>query len=275
MCLSSDNSVVVMRQAMTGSSTSAKVHMGREYYSGEEDSGGFRAVYAEVMKELREHFMKEKEPERVATDQDGETVFLVDWDDTVMATTFLGEEETRRGYLTLSSYARFKFLELDRLVVAVLRKASASGRVVVVTNAGEGWVQISAQRYMPMVSALLAEGKVRVVSARSLYYDQFPDTPLEWKVHAFHDELRQIQVPSTQSKLNLIVIGDSLSDQYAAHEVVTRLNSEAPGKDTLLKFVKLIDRPNLDQLKKQMSLVLLNIDRMVKYSQAFDICVAT
>eukprot|EP00188_Purpureofilum_apyrenoidigerum_P001799 Plantae.Rhodophyta-Purpureofilum_apyrenoidigerum.ctg20308.p1 GENE.Plantae.Rhodophyta-Purpureofilum_apyrenoidigerum.ctg20308~~Plantae.Rhodophyta-Purpureofilum_apyrenoidigerum.ctg20308.p1 ORF type:complete len:270 (+),score=53.87 Plantae.Rhodophyta-Purpureofilum_apyrenoidigerum.ctg20308:317-1126(+) len=251
--------------------------VGRGLYKEEEN--GFRRVYSEVMRELLEQFdaMNDRRGEgaekRSSATFRKDTVFLFDWDDTVMPTTFLGEEESRRGYLTLSSYARFKFLELDRLVVAVLKKASAFGKVVIVTNAADGWVQMSAARYMPMVNAMLSEGNIKVISARSSYFEKFPKAPLEWKVHAFHDELCCIK-PVVDGDLNLIVLGDSLSDQYAAHTVVSRLQ-ETLDMPTILKFVKLIDRPSLEQLQKQMSLVLLNIDRLVSYKSAFDICVAT
>mmetsp|Transcript_9153 Transcript_9153/g.27549 ORF Transcript_9153/g.27549 Transcript_9153/m.27549 type:complete len:270 (-) Transcript_9153:158-967(-) len=251
--------------------------VGRSLYKGEED--GFRRVYNGVMQELLEHFdsmsgqrQEDGEPKTPATFCK-DTVFLFDWDDTVMPTTFLGEEETRRGYLTLSSYARFKFLELDRLVVAVLRKASTFGKVVIVTNAADGWVQMSAARYMPMVNAMLNEGNIKIISARSNYFEQFPEAPLEWKVHAFQDELSYMK-SAVDGRLNLIVLGDSLSDQYAAHTVVSRLE-ETLEMQAVLKFVKLIDRPSLEQVQKQMSLVLLNIDRLVSYKSAFDICVAT
>mmetsp|Transcript_14646 Transcript_14646/g.59612 ORF Transcript_14646/g.59612 Transcript_14646/m.59612 type:complete len:283 (-) Transcript_14646:222-1070(-) len=252
------------------------------------DEAAVKYVYSSVLKELREQFMgmesvcgslvKRREivreskssPQSKTSEED--TVFLVDWDDTVMPTTFLGDEESRHGFLSLSSYARFTFLELDKLVVSVLKKALSQGRVVIVTNAGEGWVQISAARYMPMVSALIEEANIEVVSARSAYYESYPEAPLEWKVHAFYDELQEIQIRSR--KVNLVVVGDSLSDQYAAHSVTTRLNEESDLSVTL-KFVKLIDRPNLEQLKKQMSLLLVNLDRLVKYKSAFDICVST
>lgn len=43
----------------------------------------------------------------------------------------------------------------------------------IITNAAEGWVEISAKRFLPKVSKLIKED-VTIISARTKYENRFP-----------------------------------------------------------------------------------------------------
>lgn len=71
--------------------------------------------------------------------------------------------------------------EISHSIIAVLSLALQYGPVTVVTNAETGWVQLSAQKFIPLVVPMLA--KLTIVSARSTYESMFPDSPLKWKYY--------------------------------------------------------------------------------------------
>ena len=65
-------------------------------------------------------------------------------------------------------------------VIALITRAQKHGRVVVITNAETGWVQLSCRKFMPRVVPFLSQ--LRVLSARSTFEALHPDSPSDWKV---------------------------------------------------------------------------------------------
>jgi len=51
--------------------------------------------------------------------------------------------------------------------------AKNNGLVLIITNAAEGWVEISAVRFLPKTYELLKTG-IEIISARSKFEGQFP-----------------------------------------------------------------------------------------------------
>ena len=142
-------------------------------------------------------------------------------------------------------------------VCAVLVKAMQCGTVVIITNAVEGWVEFSAQRFMPRVAPLLAQ--ICVVSARSTYEPMYPDNPLQWKVAAFEQLVGQTQpmnIVDTEENLmrSVISFGDSTHERDAVRKVTANLGS------TFTKSVKFVDLPNLEQLRREVDLVRNHLD---------------
>ena len=116
------------------------------------------------------------------------TVLIFDWDDTLLCSTWLASEGLRLdspAVIPPSTVAELQRLESS--VVSLLERAMTYGEVVIITNAETGWVELSAQRFMPRVRPLVE--KVRVISARSTYERQYPDNPYDWKVAAFRNEI--------------------------------------------------------------------------------------
>jgi hypothetical protein len=58
------------------------------------------------------------------------------------------------------------------------------------TNADEGWVKFSAEKYCPKLLPVI--DKYRVVSARTRYEKFYPGQPLCWKAAAFAHEVNEI-----------------------------------------------------------------------------------
>jgi len=211
------------------------------------------------------------------------SVIMLDWDDTLLASSFL----SGRGYRVDSASpapadadpndaAQLKALE--QAVCALIRLALSYGHVNIVTNAETGWVELSAQKFMPAVLPLLSQ--VTVLSARSTYEPAHPDAPLKWKFYAFHERLRTafgagcmdarvsetsdsssgvtpfsatstapITGDKSEMKKNIVSFGDSHVEREAIRAVTRGVSGWR------CKSVKFAERPTVEQLRRQLELV--------------------
>jgi len=133
-----------------------------------------------------------------------------------------------------------------------------------------GWVQMSAEKWLPGVLPLLS--RMQVVSARSTYEGQFPthqfpNAANRWKHSCFsariseafdlHKSGAELGVlaeadPNSASPKcirNVLSFGDSQAEREAVHNVTRNL------KWTLTKSVKFHERPTPEQLTRQIELV--------------------
>jgi hypothetical protein len=178
---------------------------------------------------------------------DKETVIIFDWDDTLLASSFLSSKGYRLDSEKITCADTLAGLkELENSVVQVLNLALTYGAVHIVTNAETGWVQLSAQKFIPGVCPLLS--KINVISARSTYENMFPDAPLKWKFYAFQERLSSVFAESKKEK-NIISFGDS----HVEREAVRAVTRGFPNTKT--KSVKFAERPSLEQLRRQIDLV--------------------
>lgn len=65
----------------------------------------------------------------------------------------------------------------------MLELAIKYGRVYIITNAAEGWVEFSCHKFMPEVEPVLE--KVTIISARDRYESKYPDDVTKWKLYTF------------------------------------------------------------------------------------------
>jgi len=70
-----------------------------------------------------------------------------------------------------------------------LMAASQYGHVVIVTNSDEGWVEYSAQSFIPFLVPDLE--KYTIISARTRFQKIYPARPLCWKAAAFAHEVTE------------------------------------------------------------------------------------
>jgi len=188
-----------------------------------------------------------------------DTVIIFDWDDTLLASSFL----SGRGYRLDTEMEKSpeadvvdaQLRELETAVCTLLNMAMSYGHVHIVTNAETGWVQLSAQKFMPTVVPLLS--RVNVVSARSTFEPAHPDSPLKWKFFAFQEKLQTHYLsaeykstsPSGGTRKNVVSFGDSHVEREAVRAVTRGMPS------TRCKSVKFAERPSMEQLRRQLELV--------------------
>eukprot|EP00462_Mataza_sp_D1_P001770 CAMPEP_0175097324 /NCGR_PEP_ID=MMETSP0086_2-20121207/5224_1 /TAXON_ID=136419 /ORGANISM="Unknown Unknown, Strain D1" /LENGTH=256 /DNA_ID=CAMNT_0016370823 /DNA_START=142 /DNA_END=912 /DNA_ORIENTATION=+ len=195
------------------------------------------------------------------------TVIFLDWDDTLLCSSFLSSEGFRldsdMSDANQDMMAQLK--ELETCVINVIKLAVTFGDVHVVTNAETGWVQLSAQKFLPGVVPMLS--KVKILSARSTYENHFPDSPLKWKYYAFQERLSQAFADSDRPK-NILSFGDS----HVEREAVRAVTRGVP--NTRTKSIKFAERPSIEQLQRQIELVTNCFQYILNHEGDLDLCMS-
>jgi hypothetical protein len=190
------------------------------------------------------------------TEPSRETCIFLDWDDTLLATSFINTVPD--GEMT--PMEEMQLQSLGRSVASLIKLARRLGRVWIVTNAGEGWVEQSSALFLPYVASVL-EG-VPVVSARSRFEETFPDDAFMWKKNAFLDVLRRLDLGTGA---NLVSIGDSLCEMLALKAMGEEFREPA------LKTVQFVSCPTLEELQQQQECLMGELARIVESETHLDI----
>jgi len=188
-----------------------------------------------------------------ASASEGRSVVIIfDWDDTLLASSYLSSNGHRLDNdLEMPSEMEEGLKQLEQSVTTVLTLAMRFGDVHIVTNAETGWVQLSAQKWMPSVLPLLSS--LTIISARSTYEEKFPSSPFQWKFQAMqsitHPAHTRLSDLKSEKQLHVISLGDSHVEREAVR-AVTRGLAQARTKS-----VKFAEHPSLEQLRRQLDLV--------------------
>uniref|UniRef100_A0A7S0G7W9 Uncharacterized protein n=2 Tax=Rhodosorus marinus TaxID=101924 RepID=A0A7S0G7W9_9RHOD len=192
------------------------------------------------------------------------TVSIFDWDDTLLSSSFLAANNLHvNAKDELPEDFKSMLEDLDTLVVSLLRDALQLGRVCVITNAETGWVELSGARFLPGVLQFMYKHNIKIVSARSTYERYYPGSPEDWKIEAFACEVKKMFPFS--GELNVLVLGDSMSELQAAHALAQDL------PESRVKAVAFQESPSVDQLQRQIFVVLSSFQEIVEYDGSFDV----
>ncbi|XP_051912764.1 uncharacterized protein LOC127595110 [Hippocampus zosterae] len=179
--------------------------------------------------------------------QKHQAVIILDWDDTILATSYLSST----GFTELTPDGAEQFRALDAQALRLLEKVIGFGTVFIVTNAASGWVQYSSRMYLPGVHELLNARGVQVISARSEFEEAHPGDYHRWKEEAFKKVGEQFpREPIT----NLVCIGDSNIEIDAAHTLSKQFS------EPLVKTIKFKEHPKPEELVKQQQLVVARFE---------------
>lgn len=196
-----------------------------------------------------------------------ETVTVLDWDDTLLPSSWLASNgyrlDTQRQ---VPSFHRSQLKRLARAATRLCEAALKQGPVLVITNAERGWVELSAQKFMPGVLDVLK--RMTVISARSSHEDSFPDNPLQWKFQAFSEKLPGA-FERRRAPRNTISFGDS----HIEREVVKAV-ARTFSPDTYTKSIKLAECPSIEQLTRQVRLCAQCYDEIWGYAGDLDLMLA-
>ena len=65
--------------------------------------------------------------------------------------------------------------DIDKYACRLLQLSKKNGKVLIITNAAEGWVELSAQKFMPRTANMLAANPdIEIISARTKFEREFP-----------------------------------------------------------------------------------------------------
>lgn len=194
------------------------------------------------------------------------TIIFLDWDDTLLCSSVLSGHGIKLDSNLEGATDLLRQLdELSTSVINVLKIAQTYGEVHIITNGETGWVQLSAQKFVPRVVPML--NSMRIVSARSTFENLFPDSPMKWKFHAFQESLQRIYAGPECLK-NVLSFGDS----HAEREAIRAVTKGLP--NTRTKSIKFAERPSIEQLQRQLELVGNCFQYINNHEEDLDLCMS-
>jgi hypothetical protein len=182
------------------------------------------------------------------------TLFILDWDDTLFPTTWasknrinLANNSTREQYVV-------HFQELDRALYNFLKTIMQYGKVIIVTNAMRDWIKISSI-VIPQTSNLVKN--INVLSARELFKSHTKNV-MDWKKLTFQIIIKKEY--KNKPLMNIFSIGDA---EYE-HKALVSLSGSNFDKIKYLKSFKLVNDPHHDMIIDQINVLNSSIPHLWK-----------
>ena len=177
-------------------------------------------------------------------DKTHNTIFIFDWDDTFLPTTYISPKGYTGDDIVIPEKCMEKLKQTEQLVYSLLSKALSKGHVYIVTNSSLGWVEFSAGKFFPSIMNMLKS--VHIISARNEFEFMHPGDPFHWKYCTFK---RIKDNFNEQMVTNLVVMGDSLIEIKAGERIAQQF------EECYIKTIKLKESPRIDDINKQLKLV--------------------
>ncbi|CAD7957696.1 unnamed protein product [Amoebophrya sp. A25] len=196
-----------------------------------------------------------------------DTLFIFDWDDTILPTTWLALNDLRvdmQGEIPVN--LKNQLDDYAPWAMRTLEEAKKYGKVLIVTNAEDGWIELTIKKFFPSWEKLI--DTIPYHSARSTWEPTGCSLPVEWKVRSFDHEIRTYyEQRGDGGRRNIIGLGDSTSDREAMlHVTGSKIN-------TVGKSLKFMERPNLEHLQKQHHLIASSIRQIALHEKSLDLCI--
>ena len=139
-------------------------------------------------------------PKKTSKTHKKETVFILDWDDTLMCTSFISSKTN-----SLSDEEKNIIINLGKIVSAFLKECLKYGNIIIMTNSSEKWMKKTAENYLKIEKDII--GNIKIISTRDIYYNKGIE-PTKWKELA----LEKILLKYGDKIENLICGSDSECD---------------------------------------------------------------
>jgi len=172
------------------------------------------------------------------------SLIIFDWDDTLLPTSFLTPGGVFNESILYSENNHKKLEKLESSVLKLLNIAISKGDVYIITNAGAGWVEYSAQIIYPNILPIL--NKIKIISARGDWEKDFPGDIKSWKIQAFLGLTHKLDIKLVT---NIICLGDSMLEMEAGR-ILAKKFSQA-----FVKTIKFKEGPKPEELNKQLTVV--------------------
>eukprot|EP01057_Protomagalhaensia_wolfi_P000145 Protomagalhaensia_wolfi_Nauph_80__144@NODE_1081_length_1750_cov_7_807130_g823_i0_p3_GENE_NODE_1081_length_1750_cov_7_807130_g823_i0NODE_1081_length_1750_cov_7_807130_g823_i0_p3_ORF_typecomplete_len174_score20_60_NODE_1081_length_1750_cov_7_807130_g823_i0357878 len=150
---------------------------------------------------------------------------------------------------------------------------------------------MSCRKFLPTLFAYLSSFKQ--LSARTMYESANASCPFAWKQLAFKREIYTHFARSQVRKKNVISLGDSAHERLAILNVTRNLAATQDGARSLgalselppdpefvktlghcrTKSVKLIERPNIEELMQEHELICRVLEEVVQHDEDLDLCI--
>jgi len=195
-------------------------------------------------------------------------LIILDWDDTLFPTSWLlsNNINIKINPEDIPENIKNEFSELEKIIFNFIDLVKDLGNLFIITNSEEGWVHFSC-KFMPNLLHILSD--VHIISARNMYYDDFPKNPEIWKHKVFSNIINTYIIKNNinNSLLDVISIGDSYNDREAL------LIASEKYKDIIrIKSFLLIQNPCILKIKRQIDLMHKCMDYITNYKNNLDLC---
>jgi len=217
--------------------------------SGADESTDFLMKSSDQMRNSYYNRLIQMKILRLTPTKKNQSIIILDWDDTLLCTSYL----ITLGIKSMTPTIKCILKPLDEAASQLLKKASSSGNTFIITNAEEGWVQHSAQVFLPKTFSVIEENDITIISARSCYEKIYPEEKQRWKQEAFLSLLGQYE---REIVTNLVCIGDSSVEIDAAYHLGKQFEK------ALVKTIKFKELPKPEELLKQQKLMLDKFDQI-------------
>jgi len=192
-----------------------------------------------------------------------DALIIFDWDDTLFPTSWILEQGLLADGATISAEQEVHLENLANQVSSTLQIAMGLGKVIIITNAEQGWIEMSCTKFTPSLASLLRS--ISMVSARSSF-EQYTKSASEWKRMAFAHEVDLFYGSGNAGQQrNIVSVGDSLHEQQALISV-SKSTPHCSGKS-----IKLFEVPSIEQLMEQHELLAGCLQDTVEYNGHLDV----
>jgi len=196
----------------------------------------------------------------------GKSLIIVDWDDTLQPTSWMVTKRLLSSSGAILSTGTLEvFDKICTSVIVLLEFARTLGRVIIITNSGDKWVEDCVEKFMPRLKPHL--NGVDILSARHIYEQFYVTKPEMWKKMAFKMQVYSTFGASTSVQRNVISIGDGLHERMALMSI--------KGINTYAKSVKLVPSPTPAMLIKQIDFIGNFLKGIVAHKGDLDLAIDT
>ena len=166
-------------------------------------------------------------------------IVFFDWDDTLLASTWLQAETNK----LIDSKQELCQLQIPVIKFLETILSYPNTKICIVTNSEKGWVKLSGDLYVPKLMKFLEDNNIPIVSARSTYEKWWPNNVIQWKMLAMKKFIVDLNLCGTvEEPLNILAIGDAMSDRQAI------IMATCGVENCHVKKIKLVEGMNLHQL---------------------------
>ncbi len=180
------------------------------------------------------------------------TVIIFDWDDTLLCTSFLSNNNFNYDEILKNNFNIEQFGKLEKKVYDILSFSIQKGQTYIITNAEKEWVEYTSKLFYPSILDLLND--IKIISARQENILNCPNDKRLWKINSFNNVLMKYDF---QTIINIISIGDSF------YEIEASKNLHSFFTNDVIKTVKFKKVNKIEELIMQLDLVLNNFNLIV------------
>jgi K+-sensing histidine kinase KdpD len=181
-----------------------------------------------------------------------QTIFFIDWDNTIMPSHALLSNIFFFKNGKISDNIKVQLENLEQTAMALFINAHKVGKIYVVTNADDEWLESSAKTFFPNLSVMLNELKIILISAKTKYNKIYPKDNFKWKYEAFKSCMSEI----TNDETHIISIADGNLEEKILHMILDENIKKNNMTNCYIKTIILVGNPSIHQIQKQLTIIL-------------------